>query len=109
MEFKRVWKAVQKAKCENAVRRSVQELLKHSVDGAMGPSVDTLRARFHTFPKDDLGERTVPSRKKGGIPKQSPMIDASLQLGSRRSSQSKVYSHIVITSCPNWHVLASIE
>ena len=60
----------------------MQELLKHSVDGAMGPSVDTLRARFDTFPKDDLGERTVSSRKKGGILKQSPMTDASLQLGS---------------------------
>ena len=51
VKLKRVRKAVQKVKCENAIRRSVQELLKHLVDGAMGPSVDTLRARFHALPE----------------------------------------------------------
>ena len=81
MKLKGVRKAVQKAKCEKAKRKSVHELLKHPVDGAMGPSVDTLRARFHALPErrpqevetietlrtkwvdtEGLVERTVPSR-----------------------------------------------
>ena len=111
MKLKRVRKAVQKAKCEKAIRKSVQELLKHSVGGAMSPSVDTLRARFHALPErrpqdvesiETLRTNWLTQRasrkgsslqKIGGIfPKQSPMIDASLQLGSRRSSPLKQVS-----------------
>ena len=93
VKLKRVRKAVQKAKCEKAVRRSVQELLKASVDDAKGPPVDTPRVRSHALPEgrpqeaetietpmseevdaEGLVERTVRSGKKTQMHVDRPVI-----------------------------------